>query len=77
MTEKRSSDINANEPNNSNNQAVHFSSLAKNSVKFFLQNLFTKAFSLLFAIYPNLAVNAATRHLKCKKGGKVSPVAIN
>ena len=33
----------------------------------FLQNRFTKAFSLLFAIYPNLAVNAATRPLKLKK----------
>ena len=33
------------------------------------------AFSLLFAIYPNLAVTAATRPLKCKKGGKISPAA--
>ena len=38
-----------------------FSSLAKNSVKFFSQNRFTKAFSLLFVTYPNLAVIAATR----------------
>ena len=38
-----------------------FSTLAKNSVKFFSQNRFSRAFSLLFAIYPNLAVNAATR----------------
>ena len=33
----------------------------KNSVKFFSQNRFTRAFLLLFAIYLNLAVNAATR----------------
>ncbi|MBE6358546.1 MAG: hypothetical protein E7057_04790 [Lentisphaerae bacterium] len=38
-----------------------FSTLAKNSVKFFSQNRFTRAFPLLFAIYPNLAVTAATR----------------
>jgi len=46
-------------------------------VKFFSQNRFTSAFSLLFATYPNLAATAATRPLKCKNGGKVSPVAIN
>jgi hypothetical protein len=71
MTEKRSSDINANEPNNSNNQAVHFSTLAKNSVKFFSQEGFTRAFSLLFATYPNLAVTAATRPLKRKKAARL------
>ena len=38
-----------------------FSTLAKNSVKFFSQNRFTKAFSLLFATYPNLAAIVATR----------------
>jgi hypothetical protein len=38
-----------------------FSTLAKNFVKFFLQNRFSMAFSLLFAIYPNLAITAATR----------------
>ena len=43
-----------------------FSSLAKNSVKFFSQKGFTSAFSLLFATYPNLAVNAATRSLRKK-----------
>ena len=44
-----------------------FSSLAKNSVKFFSQKGFTKAFSLHFATYPNLAAIAATRPLKRKK----------
>ena len=43
-----------------------FSTLAKNSVKFFSQKGFTSAFSLLFATYPNLAVNAATRSLRKK-----------
>ena len=38
-----------------------FSTLAKNSVKFFSQKGFTSAFSLLFATYPNLAVTTATR----------------
>ena len=41
--------------------ADHFSTLAKNSVKFFSQKGFTRAFSLLFATYPNLAVITATR----------------
>ena len=38
-----------------------FSTLVKYSVKFFSQNRFTRAFSLLFATYLNLAVTAATR----------------
>jgi hypothetical protein len=61
MTEKRSSDINANEPNNSNNQAVHFSTLAKNSVKFFLQNRFTKG-KVSFSCY--FILRAALTHLR-------------
>ena len=44
-----------------------FSTFAKNSVKFFSQNRFTRAFLLLFATYLNLAVTAATRPLKRKK----------
>jgi len=36
-----------------------FSTLAKNSVKFFLQKGFTRAFSLRFATYPNLAATGA------------------
>ena len=43
-----------------------FSTLAKNSVKFFSQNRFTKAFSLLFATYPTISAIAATRTLKRK-----------
>jgi len=43
-----------------------FSTLAKKSVKFFLQNHFTRTFSLLFATYPNLAATAATRPLRKK-----------
>ena len=38
-----------------------FSTLAKNSVKVFSQNRFTRAFVLLFATYPNLAATVATR----------------
>jgi hypothetical protein len=71
MTEKRSSDINANEPNNSNNQAVRFSTLAKNYVKFFSQNRFTSAFSLLFATAPTTTATAATRHCKRKKAARL------
>jgi hypothetical protein len=44
-------------------------------VKFFSQNRFTSAFSLLFATCPNLAVTAAVRPLKRKKSGKTSPAA--
>ena len=47
-----------------------FSSLAKNSVKFFSQKCFTRDFSMRFAIYPNLAVTAATRPLKRKKAAR-------
>ena len=38
-----------------------FSTLAKNSVKFFSQKGFTSAFLLLFATYQNLAAIVATR----------------
>ena len=38
-----------------------FSTLAKNSVKFFSQNRFTRAFSLLFATAPTTTATAATR----------------
>ena len=51
MTEKRSSDINANEPNNSNNLAVHFSSLTK-SCKVFSPKRFTRAFFAAFCHLP-------------------------
>ena len=44
-----------------------FSTLAKNSVKFFSQNRFTRAFLLLFAIYPTISAITATRPLKRKK----------
>ena len=43
-----------------------FSTLAKNSVKFFSQKGFTRAFLLLFATYPNFAATAATRPLRKK-----------
>ena len=39
----------------------------KNSVKFFSQNRFTKAFVLPFASYPTFTATAATRPLKRKK----------
>ncbi len=38
-----------------------FLTLAKNSVKFFSQNRFTRAFSLLFATAPTTTATAATR----------------
>ena len=38
-----------------------FSTLAKNSVKFFSQNRFTRNFSLLFATAPTTTATAATR----------------
>ena len=44
-----------------------FSTLAKNSVKFFSQNRFTRAFSLLFATAPTTTATAATRPCKRKK----------
>ena len=44
-----------------------FSSLAKNSVKFFSQNRYTRAFLLLFATSPTSTATAATCPLKCKK----------
>ena len=44
-----------------------FSTLAKNSVKFFSQNRFTRAFVLPFATYPNFAATAAAHPLKRKK----------
>ena len=47
-----------------------FSTLAKNSVKFFSQNRFTSAFSLLFATTPTTTATAATRPLKRKKAAK-------
>ena len=43
-----------------------FSTLAKNSVKFFSQNRFTRAFSLLFATAPITTATAATRPLRKK-----------
>ena len=47
--------------------ADHFFKSNNNSVKFFSQKRFTRAFVLLFATYPNLAATAATRPLKRKK----------
>ena len=47
-----------------------FSTLAKNSVKFFSQNRFTSAFSLLFATAPTTTATAATRPLKRKKAAR-------
>ena len=44
-----------------------FSSLTKNSVKFFSQNRFTRAFLLLFATSLTSTATAATRPLKLKK----------
>ena len=44
-----------------------FSTLAKKSVKFFLQNRFTRAFLLLFATAPTTTATAATRPQKRKK----------
>ena len=44
-----------------------FSSLAKNSVKFFSQKGFTSAFSQLFATSLTSTATAATRPLKRKK----------
>ena len=47
--------------------ADHFFKSNKNSVKFFLQNRFTSAFSLLFATAPTTTATAATRPQKRKK----------
>ena len=44
-----------------------FSSLAKNSVKFFSHKGFTSAFLLLFATAPTTTATAATRPQKRKK----------
>ena len=44
-----------------------FSTLAKNSVKFFSQNRFTRAFLLLWATSSTFAATAATCPLKLKK----------
>ena len=44
-----------------------FSSLAKNSVKFFSQKGFTRAFSLLFANIPDLCSNCCDMPLKNEK----------
>ena len=47
----------------------HFSSLTK-SCKVFSPKRFTRAFSLLFAIYPNLAATTATRPLKRRQAAR-------
>ena len=52
------------------NTLTIFSSLAKNSVKFFSQNRFTSAFSLLFATAPTTTATAATRPCKRKKAAR-------
>ena len=53
--------------------ADHFFNSRQKFCEVFSQKGFTRAFSLLFATYPNLAVTAATRPLKRKKGGRISP----
>ena len=53
----------------------HFFKSNNNSVKFFSQNRFTRAFVLPFATYPTFTATAATRPYKRKKGGKISPAA--
>ena len=47
--------------------ADHFFKSDKNSVKFFSQNRFTRAFLLLFATAPTTTATAATRPQKRKK----------